>query len=80
MKNLIFKNPKAVVTALIAIIIAVLQMILPIRDFLTAEMQENLNIILYPILIYLIGRWTRINKSQATELEELEKDETRNQL
>ena len=62
--NYITENPKASITAFIGILIAVLQLIVPM-DFLTPEMKTNINLVLYPVIVFLLGHWTRINKEQA---------------
>ena len=66
--NFVLENPKAVVTATAGIIIFAIKTFL-LKDYFTPEIESWLNLILTSVFLGLLGRYTRITKSQATVLE-----------
>lgn len=74
MNEFILENPKAIVTAFTGIVLFVIQKF--VFD-LSPEVEGYVNIILPSLFLMLIGRFTRITKSEANLLNEID---NRNQL
>ena len=66
--NFVLENPKAIVVAATGIIVFVIKTFL-LKDAFTPEIESWLNVILPSVFLALLGRFTRITKSQATVLE-----------
>lgn len=75
--NFAIENPKATVTAAIGVIVFVLKTFV-LKDSFTPELESWLNILLPTVFLFLIGRFTRITKSEAKVLTQME--DNKNQL
>jgi len=77
MNEFILENPKAIVTAFTGIVLFVIQKY--VFD-LSPEVEGYVNIILPSLFLMLLGRYTRITKSEAELLNEINKEDSRDQL
>ncbi len=75
--NFVLENPKAVITAATGVIIFVLKTYV-FKDTFTPELSSWLDIILSSLFLILIGRYTRITKSEAVVLERM--SDNKNQI
>lgn len=69
------ENPKAIVTVFVAVSVFILKTFV-FQDSFSPEVESSLNIVLPSLFIGLLGRFTRITKSEAQIL----KQDSRNQL
>ena len=70
------ENPKAITTAFTGIVLFVIQKY--VFD-LSPEVEGYVNIILPSLFLMLLGRYTRISKSEAELLNEINKEDSRDQ-
>ena len=75
--NFVLENPKAVVTAAVGVILFVLKTYV-LKDAFTPELSSWLDLILSSVILGLIGRYTRITKSEAKVLERI--SDSKNQI
>ena len=75
--NFVAENPKAIVTLCVGVIIFALKTFV-FKDSFSPEIESSLNVILPTVFVGLIGRFTRITKSEATVLKQAE--DNKNQL
>lgn len=75
--NFVLENPKATVTAAVGLIIFVLKMFV-FKDTFSPELSGQLNVLLSSVILALLGRYTRITKSEAIVLEKI--SDNKNQL
>ena len=75
--NFVLENPKAVVTAMSGLVIFVLKTYV-FKDTFSPELSSWLDIILSSVILGLLGRFTRITKSEAVVLEKI--SDNKNQL
>jgi len=75
--NFVLENPKAVITAASGVIIFVLKTYV-FKDTFTPELSSWLDIILSSVFLVLLGRYTRITKSEAVVLERM--SDNKNQI
>lgn len=77
MKDFAVENPKLIYTALGGIVIFILKTYV-LKEAFTPELESWLNVILPTFFLFLIGRFTRITKSEAKVLERIE--DNKNQI
>lgn len=75
--NFVLENPKAVITAASGVIIFVLKTYV-FKDTFTPELSSWLDVILSSVFLVLLGRYTRITKSEAVVLEKM--SDNKNQI
>jgi len=75
--NFVLENPKAVITAASGVIIFVLKTYV-FKDTFTPELSSWLDVILSSVFLVLLGRYTRITKSEAVVLERM--SDNKNQI
>jgi len=75
--NFVLENPKATVTAAVGLIIFVLKMFV-FKDTFSPELSGQLNVLLSSVILALLGRYTRISKSEAIVLEKI--SDNKNQI
>jgi len=75
--NFVLENPKAVVTAFTGIVIFILKTYV-LKDSFSPELSSWLDVILSSIILGLLGRYTRITKSEAIVLEKI--SDNKNQI
>lgn len=77
MNEWVFENPKLIVTAFVGIVLFLIQkFVFNIPD----EIRGYVDLLLANIFLFLIGRFTRITKSEAELLNEINKEDSRDQL
>jgi hypothetical protein len=75
--NFVLENPKALVTAISGIAIFILKTYV-FKDTFSPEISSWLDVILSSVILGLLGRYTRITKSEAIVLEKI--SDNKNQL
>ena len=75
--NFVIENPKLLYTALAGVIIFILKTYV-FKDTFSPELSSWLDIILSSVILGLLGRYTRLTKSEAVVLEKI--SDNKNQL
>jgi hypothetical protein len=75
--NFVLENPKFLTTAMSGVVIFILKTYV-FKDSFSPELSSWLDIILSSVILGLLGRFTRITKSEAVVLEKI--SDNKNQL